>query len=78
MFKRPGAPSLSRRRLREWAGILVFGTFSIQCAARHTDITAFVPPQGLAGGPRQAGFAWAGILYRRGPESATGVLPWDG
>jgi len=31
--------------LREWAGILVFGTFSIQCAARHMDISAFVPLQ---------------------------------
>ena len=30
-------PVLIARRLREWAGILVFGTFSIQCAARHKD-----------------------------------------
>jgi hypothetical protein len=35
-------------------GILVFGTFSIQCAAWHMDISAFVPLQdwgfGRAGG----------------------------
>jgi hypothetical protein len=33
--------------LRQWAGILVFGTFTIQCAARHMDISAFVPLQNL-------------------------------
>ena len=38
---------LNARRLREWAGILVFGTFSIQRAARQMDISAFVPPQDL-------------------------------
>jgi hypothetical protein len=36
--------------LREWAGILVFGTFSIQCAARLMDISAFVPLQDLGFG----------------------------
>jgi hypothetical protein len=33
--------------LRQWAGILFFGTFTIQCAARHMDISAFVPLQDL-------------------------------
>jgi hypothetical protein len=43
--------------LREWAGILVFGTFSIQCAARHMDISAFVPLQDLGFGRRAARLA---------------------
>jgi hypothetical protein len=43
--------------LREWAGILVFGTFSIQCAARHMDISAFVPLQDLGFGGRAARLA---------------------
>jgi len=47
-------PVLIARRLREWAGILVFGTFSIQCAARHMDISAFVPLQDLGFGRRAA------------------------
>ncbi len=42
------------RRLREWAGILVFGTFSIQCAGRHMAISAFVPLQDLWFGRRVA------------------------
>jgi len=50
-------PVLIARRLREWAGILVFGTFSIQCAARHMDISAFVPLQDLGFGRRAARLA---------------------
>jgi hypothetical protein len=50
-------PVLIARRLREWAGILVFGTFSIQCAARHMDISAFVPLQDLGFGGRAARLA---------------------
>jgi hypothetical protein len=38
-------------------GALVFGTFSIQCAARHMDISAFVPLQGLGFGRRAARLA---------------------
>jgi hypothetical protein len=45
-------PVLIARHLRQWAGILVFGTFSIQCAARHVDISAFVPLQDLGFGRR--------------------------
>jgi len=43
--------------LREWAGILVFVTCSIQCAARHVDISAFAPLQDLGFGRRAARLA---------------------
>jgi hypothetical protein len=43
--------------LREWAGILGFGTFRIQWAARHMDISASVPLQGLGFGRRAARLA---------------------
>jgi hypothetical protein len=50
-------PVLIARRLREWAGFLVFGTFSIQCAARHMDISALVPLQDLGFARRAARLA---------------------
>jgi hypothetical protein len=50
-------PVLSARRLRVWAGILVFRTCSIPCAARHMDISAFVPLQDLGFGRRAARLA---------------------
>jgi hypothetical protein len=59
--------------LREWAGILVFGTFSIQCAARHMDISAFVPLQDLGFGRPAAGLA-VQCVFRNEEETPSEFL----
>jgi len=59
--------------LREWAGILVFGTFSIQCAARHMDISAFVPLQDLGFGHRPARLA-VQCVFRNEEETRSEFL----
>jgi len=66
-------PVLIARRLREWAGILVFGTFSIQCAARHMDISAFVPLQDLGFGRRAARLA-VQCVFRNEEETRSEFL----
>jgi hypothetical protein len=50
-----------------------FGTFSIQCAARHMDISAFVPLQDLGFGRRAAGLA-VQCLFRDEEETRTEFL----
>jgi hypothetical protein len=59
--------------LREWAGILVFGTFSIQCAARHMDISAFVLLQDLGFGRRAARLAVQSV-FRNEEETRSEFL----
>jgi len=59
--------------LREWAGILVFGTFSIQCAARHMDMSAFVPLQDLGFGRRAARLA-VQCAFRNEEETRSELL----
>jgi hypothetical protein len=66
-------PVLIARRLREWAGILVFGTFSIQCAARHMDIAALVPLQDLGFGSRAARLA-VQCVFRNEEETRSEFL----
>jgi hypothetical protein len=59
--------------LREWAGILVLGAFSIQCAARHMDISAFVPLQDLGFGRRAARLA-VQCVFRNEEETRSEFL----
>jgi hypothetical protein len=59
--------------LREWAGILVLGTLSIQCAARHMDTSAFVPLQDLGFGRRATRLA-VQCVFRNEEETRSEFL----
>jgi len=61
--------------LREWAGILVFGTSSIQCAAQPIGISASVPPQDLGFGRRAARLA-VQCAFRNEEETRSEFLPF--
>jgi len=50
-----------------------FGTFSIQCAARQMDISAFVPPQDLGFGRRAARLA-VQCVFRNEEETRSELL----
>jgi len=52
---------------------LVFGTFSIQCAARHMDISAFVPLQDLGFG-RRAGRLAVQCVFHNEEETRSEFL----
>jgi hypothetical protein len=65
-------PVLIARRLREWAGILVLGP-SVQCAARHMHISAFVPLQDLGFGRRAARLA-VQCVFRNEEETRSEFL----
>ena len=68
-------PALFTRGLREWAGILGFGTFSIQCAAQPIGISASVPPQDLGFGRRAARLA-VPCAFRKEEETRSEFLPF--
>jgi len=57
-------------------GDFVFGTFSIQCAARHMDISAFVPLQELGFGRRAARLAVQCVFHDE-EETPVGEFRWN-
>src|SRR5262249_13508709 len=72
-LKRPGTPSLSRAVCANGRGFWFFGTLSFQCAARHMDISAFVPLQDLGFGRRAARLAVQSV-FRNEEETRSEFL----